>query len=113
MVGDQGIRLLQLTTTGGTERHAVIVVAGGGVGHREGSQDVFCSTEFTLGARARLQDGIDGHVLIPFIGGKRSAGAHRANKGAEYSTNPCALSGYPLRPGLLVRTHERGVMGAF
>ena len=66
MVDHCGRRLLQLATAGVAQGNAVIIIAGRRVGDREGSQRLFGTAQFTLGARARLQDGIDGHVLVPF-----------------------------------------------
>ena len=73
VVDHQGIRLFQLTTAGVTDSNAVIIVAGGGVRHHEGGQRLLGAAQFTLGARARLQNGVDGHVVGPIASVKRPA----------------------------------------
>jgi hypothetical protein len=68
---------------------------------------MFCATQLAFGICTGLQDGIDGHDWVPFIGVKLLAVAGCANEGPEYSTNPCFLSGYQRRTGECFLTADR------
>ncbi len=83
VVDNHGLWLLQLAAAGIADGHAVIIIAGGGVGYHESGQCLLGAAQFTLGACARLQDGVDGHVIDPLVGSKatRIGGAHQRGGG--------------------------------